>query len=136
MTNLEGRLIRLELLLKHDEQRLSSLESRAATLEQQGRQPLAQMWQGGGGGIQVAFWTVSPSGGVAVSTGNWPTITPQTWTSDVYKDVGGTLTLEATGATIRWFYRDTDPGNRLVAVQPNGDGTYDALADSCTKVTA
>ncbi len=134
MTNLEGRIIRLELLLQSAQDALRKLDGRAGSLEQQARQPLAQMWQGGGGGTQVAYWTKSPTGGIAASTGNWPTIAPETFAEDVYKDVGGTLTLEATAATIRWFYRDADPGDRLVPVQPNGDGSYDALADSCTAV--
>ena len=137
MTNLEGRIIRLEVLLKAQAETIRALAVRLDTLEQDARQPMAMMWQGGGsGGGGIAYWTKSPTGGVAVSSGNWPTITPQTWTENVYKDVGGTLTLEATSATIRWFFRDTNPGDRLVPVIPNGDGTYDARGDSCTKVVA
>jgi hypothetical protein len=134
MTNLEGRIIRLELLLKASQDYARKLEGRVSSLEQQARQPLAQMWQGGGGGEQIAFWTKSPTGGIVASTGDWPAIAPETFVEDVYKDVGGTLTLEATGATIRWFFRDPDPGDRLIPVIPNGDGTYDARASSCTAV--
>lgn len=134
MTNLEGRIIRLELLLAASQDAVRKLEGRAASLEQQARQPLAQMWQGGGGGGDpIPLWAVTP-GAVAASTGTWPAITAATFTSDVYKDVGGTLTAVATDATIRWFYRDAATVGKLVPVMDNGDGSYDARADSCTRV--
>jgi len=134
MTNLEGRLIKLELLVKDQAQTIRALNTRANAMEQQGRQPLAMMWQGAGGGGDVrAYWCRTP-GAVAAATGTWPTLTATPFTADVYKDVAGTMTLEATGATVRWWYKDTAVVNKLVPCLPNGDGTYDALADSCTAV--
>jgi hypothetical protein len=134
VTNLEGRIIRLELLLQSAQDALRKLDGRAGSLEQQARQPLAQMWQGGGsGGDPIPLWAITP-GAVAAATGTWPTLTPSTFTSDVKKDVAGVLTAVATGATIRWFYKDGATIGKLVPVMDNGDGTYDARADSCTRV--
>lgn len=123
------------------ERRIDELTSRLARSENrlaQTEQSAAKLWGGttilNSGAANVALWTISPSSGVTAATGVWPTLTPSTWTEDVYSDVGGTLTSVASGATIRWWYKDADPGNRLVPVIPNGDGSYDAVADSCTRV--
>jgi len=134
LTNVEGRLIKVELETRALREENRALRVRAETLEQQGRQPMAMMWQGGGGGGEaIPLWAMTP-GPVAAATGVWPTLTPSTFTSDVVKDVGGTMTPVATGATIRWFYKDTATIGKLVPVMDNGDGTYDARATSCTRV--
>jgi hypothetical protein len=84
---------------------------------------------GGGGSL---YWCRTP-GSVAAASGTWPAITPSTFTADVYIDAGG-LTLQYSGATIRWFYKDTEVVNKLVPCMSNNDGTFDAIASSCTAV--
>lgn len=122
------------------ERRLAELERRVGQIDQkttQASQSVAQVWGqqtgGGGGGSQSAYWTMSPSGGMAASSGTFPTITPTTATLTVYQDVGGTLTAAGT-AVCRWFYRDALAQYKLLALQPNGDGSFDILASSCTVV--
>ncbi len=96
---------------------------------------MAQVWGlpvgSGSGGGSITFWC---QGTFSAASGSWPTITPTTGTLDVYKDVGGTLTLETSGATVRWFYLDASGSNKLIPLIPNGDGSYDAVAASCTAV--
>lgn len=133
MTNAEGRIIRLELLLMAQAEQLRALSTRATALEGQSRQPLAMMWDPGGGGSTVSLWAMTPSA-VAAATGTWPTLAPSTFTSDIKKDVGGTLTTVATGASVRWFYKDAIAAGKLVPVMDNGDGSYDGRANSCTRV--
>lgn len=131
MTNLEGRVIRLELMLKKAEDALRAANTRLNTLETNGRQPLAMMWNQGGGGMGGVLWVLTPGTG-GPATGTWGTITPDSFTADVYRTVGGAQTLVATGATIYWWYNDTFAASKPVPVGDNGDGTYDAIAEGCT----
>ena len=132
MTNLEGRLIRLELLLKHDEQRLSSLESRAATLEQQGRQPLAQMWQAGGGGGGPVFIALTGAGGIAAASGAPAGGTPGSASLSIYQLVGGSYTSMGTATVYNCYLSATAASVKVLTVGTNGDGTYTVLGESCT----
>jgi hypothetical protein len=106
-------------------------EARIARLENLMSQ-VRQGFGGGGGGQGLALWCQGT--GVSAATGSWPTLTPSTFTADIYRDVGGTLTLVTSGATVRWFYKDSSASGKLIAVVPNGDGTFDAISDSCTGV--
>lgn len=103
----------------------------------QAEQSTNMVWQdqggGGGGDIVKAYWCTTPAA-VPAATGVWPTLTPSTFTADVYADGSGTLAVVAPGSTIRWWYKDAAAAGKLVPVIPNGDGSYDAIADSCTRV--
>lgn len=89
---------------------------------------------GGGGGSQVkALWCMTPSA-VSAATGVWPTLTPHTFTADVYANGSGTLTIVAPGSTVYWWYKDAIAAGKLIPVIPNADGSYDAVASSCTRV--
>ncbi len=122
------------------QRRIEEISTRLAMVQSVGvetAQGLAKTWSdfgSGGGSSQLAYWAKSPHTGIVASTGDWPDIVPEPFGSDIYQDVGGTLTLVATDATVRWFFRDACGNDLLVPVQPNGDGTYDALAASCTAV--
>lgn len=131
MTDVEGRLIRLELMVRGQAETIRSLLTRAGTLEQQGRQPLAMMWQGGGGGAVASYWCLTPAGG-GPATGTWGTLTPATFTADVYSTVAGAQVAIATGATVYWWYNDTFAANKPMPLMSNDDGTYDAIAEGCT----
>lgn len=92
---------------------------------------------GGGGGSEPAYWTVGDGLGNA-ATGTWPTLTPYTFTADVYKFVGTTQTLVASGVTVNWPYKDPmdTTAGKLMPLKPNDDGTsYDAIEESCMVVT-
>lgn len=93
-------------------------------------------------GASPVYWTRSPTGGIPAAGGSWTGgastgqagLSPSTFSAGVYLDQGGTLNLVATGCTVRWFYKDSDPGSRLIPCVPNGDGTFDAIGDSCSAV--
>jgi hypothetical protein len=136
-SNLEGRVIQLEIALKAMKDRLQAVTDRAAALRQQ-TQVLAGANYGGGGGAGSNFplWAITPAAGILAATGAWPTLTPRTFVADIYQQTVGaaTLTLVYPGATIYWWYKDPDPGNRLSFVMVNQDSTYTAIVDSCTRV--
>lgn len=129
----DARAQETERIIEDLLRRLARLEQRVTA----GNQQVAQLWQvppgGGGGGTQIAYWAMSPIGGMAASSGTFPTITPTTANLTVYTDVGGTLTAAGT-AVCRWFYRDALAQYKLLPLQPNGDGSFDILASSCTIV--
>jgi hypothetical protein len=128
------RFLELERRMAHLERRLGQIDSKATQAGQNAAQVWGGPWQGGGtGGAQSAWWAMSPAGGMAASTGSFPTITPSTATLTVYQDVGGTFTSAGT-AVCRWFFRDALPQYMLIALQPNGDGSYDILLNGCTIV--
>ncbi len=80
------------------------------------------------------YWARMPSA-ISAASGSWPTLTPSTFTSDIYVDVAGTLTLVASSQTVRWFYKDAGISGSLVPVEPVDSGTnWDAIANSCTAV--
>ena len=130
----EPRILEIERRLEQLRHELGRMQA----LLTETQQSLNRAWMnspaGGSGGGGQALWTISPGGGIAAATGTWPTLTPTTFTAAIYSDVGGTLTEVTPSATVRWFYKDTDPGNRLLAVFDNGDGSYDIVVDSCTRV--
>src|SRR5271157_1681211 len=88
-----------------------------------------------GSGNGAVFWASNRSGAVSAATGSWPTLPPSTFTSDIYVDLAGTLTLVASSQTVRWFYKDSAAANSLIPVEPTDNGTaWDAIANSCTAV--
>src|SRR5271165_1465671 len=58
---------------------------------------------------------------------------PSTFTSDIYVDLAGTLTLVASSQMVRWFYKDSAASGSLIPVEPTDNGTaWDAIGNSCT----
>jgi hypothetical protein len=85
---------------------------------------------GGGGSL---CWARTPSS-VSAATGTWPSLTPSSFTSDVYRRAGTSLDLVAEAATIYWFYLDAADEGKLVPCVRNADGSFDAVLDSCTEI--
>jgi hypothetical protein len=129
----EGWFKQLFSRISATERNYQDVISRLNQLQQQMRTIPAGAGPGGGGGMQQVCWCRTP-GSVSAATGSWPSLTPATFSADIYQDTGGTLTQVASSATVRWFYKDTAAANKLVPCFPNPDGTYDAVAESCTAV--
>jgi hypothetical protein len=127
-----GRIYSLEQRAKAFARTLADVLARLARAEVNIQQSQGGGGFGGGGAVR-SYWCRTP-GTVAVATGTWPSLTPTTFTADVYLSDSGALTSFATGATIYWWYKDAAAANKLVGLLPNGDGTYDARHDSCTAV--
>jgi hypothetical protein len=126
-----GRIYALEQRFKAIGRTLSDVLSRLARVETN----LQQIPSGGsGGGAPVRSYWCRPSAAVAAATGTWPSLTPATFTADVYVSDAGSLASAATGATVYWWYKDGIAANKLVGLTPNGDGSYDGRHDSCTAV--
>ncbi len=84
------------------------------------------------------YWARSPSGGISAAGGSWTGgLSASTWVSQIMVDTGGSpagLGVVTTGAVVKWFYKDSAPAYTLIPCIANGDGTYDALGNSCTAV--
>lgn len=109
--------------------RLTDAETRLARLETMLTQVAGG--SGGGGGSLSSFWCLTPGTG-GPATGTWGTITPVTFTADVYQTISGAQSLLVAGATIYWWYNDTYAASKPIPLMSNGDGTYDAIAEGCT----
>jgi hypothetical protein len=135
MTALEGRIVRLELMLDAARNAIAALQARATSLEGQARGASGMSYNlGGGGSAAASYWAMAPAGGSPASTGTFPTITPSGGTSiTVYQSIGGTLGAIGT-RTVRWWYRDSLPQYTLVPVVLCADGSFDAICNSCTIV--
>ena len=88
---------------------------------------------GSAGGSTRLHWARVPVGGVDAATGTWPSLSPSSFTSDVYRG-GGSLALVAEDATVYWYYLDGADEGSLVPCLPNGDGSYSAVTNSCTPI--
>lgn len=73
-----------------------------------------------------------PSGTPSGATGSWPSITPTSFTADVYMASFGALVKVATGATIYNFYAASLSASKTCSLIDNRDGTYTVIAQSCT----
>jgi hypothetical protein len=83
---------------------------------------------GGGGG---AFFC-QPSGSVAGATGTWPTLTPTSFTADVYQMVGGVLTLITASAGISNGFPAALVASKVCFVAADTSGAYVVVSQSCT----
>ncbi len=127
LEQLEARFERLRLDLQDTQRKLTQAL-------QQIRDGQAMYVPTGGGSANAIFWAHAPSA-IAASSGSWPTLIPSTFTSDIYVDLAGTLTLVASSQTVRWFYKDSAANGSLIPVEPTDNGTaWDAIANSCTAV--
>lgn len=127
LEQLEARFERLRLDLQDAQRKLTQAL-------QQIRDGQSRYVPTGGGSANAILWAQAPSA-IAAATGSWPTLTPSTFTSDIYVDLAGTLTLVATSQTVRWFYKDSAASGSLIPVEPTDNGTaWDAIANSCTAV--
>jgi hypothetical protein len=88
-----------------------------------------QVW---GEPSQVAAFVCQPSAAVTGATGTWPTITPVSFTADVYQVAGTTMTKITPNATIYNWYAASLVASKTVTVEPDGTGAYVAIAQSCT----
>jgi hypothetical protein len=125
MEQLEARFERLRI------QFLQAQADIARALQQ-----IRDLQTGGGGGssVQTPLYWATNSGSVSAASGTTlPGLTPTTFTSSIYTNVSGTLTLQATSQTVYWWYLDSLPANSIVPVEPSNSGTtWDAIANGCT----
>jgi hypothetical protein len=129
-TNLEGRLIHLEQLLTAQADALLRLQQQVAALQQAVRVTQSSPYGAGGGG-NGTYWATNPSAVSAATGSTIAGLTPSTFTSNIYYDAGGTMTLQQSSATVYWWYLDGLPANSLVPVTQSG-ANWDALANGCT----
>lgn len=131
MTN--GRLVEIERLFRNLARSLADALARLARAEQ-AIQQVSGGRGGGGGGITRLHWARIPTGGVLAATGTWPSLVAESFASDVYKGDGSGLLLVSEDATVYWRYLDGADAGSLVPCVPNGDGSYDAITNSCTPI--
>jgi hypothetical protein len=83
-------------------------------------------------GQQETVYFCQPSSSVSGATGTWPSITPASFTADVYQASRATLTKYVTSATIYNWYAASLDANKTTNVKPDGSGAFVAIAESCT----
>jgi hypothetical protein len=127
MTNLEARTKRLEDELEDARRLIRELQTEVGKIRQD-QFAASPAGGGGGGGAGVFFCLPTSLGG---ATGSWPTLTPGSQSLTVYQVVGGALSSIGT-ATVKNFYPAATVASKVLEVTPNGDGTYSAVAQSCT----
>ncbi len=125
LERLEYRFEQMRLALQQALQAIAKLQSDLANLQQGG---------GGNSGGQNSIYWATNSSAVGPATGSTLAgLTPATFTSNIYVDNGGTMTLVATSATVRWFYLDTAAANSIIPVEPAADQmAWDAIGNGCT----
>jgi len=130
----QERLLEIERRQNRDRNRIDDLASTVAEL----RQLLNKLANGlgggqGGGASTFLHWARIPTGGVDAAAGTWPSLTPSSFTSDVYRS-GPALAIAAEAATVLWFYLDPADAGKLVPCIPNADGSFSAILDACTVI--
>ncbi len=121
---LEERFERLLLII-------GDMQAAIGRLQQPALNPAGSQ-QTSSGITPLYFATNSASLGPATGT-TLAGITPATFTSSVYTNVGGVMTLQAASQTCYWWYLDTALANSIIAVEPNAAGTgWDCIATGCT----
>lgn len=122
MTDLEGRVVRLELILKAYQAENLKLGQRVQDLEQQVR--TGEGGGGGGAGNSAVVYTIAP---VVISAGG--NVTGQT----VKALINGTSTTISTTATVynQMAVATVSTAGKTIIVGPNGDGTFTAITQSC-----
>jgi hypothetical protein len=73
-----------------------------------------------------------PGTTVSGATGTWPTITPISFTADVYIVSGSVMTKIAPSATIFNWYAASLDANKTCTLMQDSSGSFVVLAQSCT----
>jgi hypothetical protein len=121
-TELEARLIRLELIVRAWQPYITKIEGRITELEQQTRSSTGGGYGGGSsasGTFYIAPVVIAAGGSVAGQT--------------VYYLLAGAATvITASGTVYNKMAVATVAGTgQTIIVGPNGDGTYLAISQSC-----
>ena len=134
MTNAEARIVHLEQELRRDELAIAALQAAIAALQQAVRTGQTSPYGGGGStGPQPVYWATNAGAVLAATGSTLAGLTPTTFTSNIYCNVSGTLTIQASSQTVYWWYLDALPINSIVAVEPSNSGaSWDAIANGCT----
>ncbi len=131
MLNLESRLIFVEEAIRSLQDVQRQLAQRVGALEQNQWNTSGGGGFGGGGGSGV-FYCQAPASGSWGATGTWPSLTPGSFTADVYQANGTSLNLIMSSATIKNWYPASPANSKVIELQPGGSGAYVTVAQSCT----
>jgi uridylate kinase len=130
-SNLETRLFRLEQSIVQDEQKLATLAQQVAQLAQQLWAVAAMAGGGGGGGGGVFYF--SPTAALSGPAGAPGTGSPTSLANQhIYAISGGAWSSVSTTATVSCGLPSGIVATKTCICIPNGDGTYSAIAQSCT----
>jgi hypothetical protein len=128
MTNVEFRLLRVENDLTAIKRQLDDIFQQLGKIAQNQFAP-GNVGLGSGGGGGNTFFCLPTALGAA--TGTWPSLTPASQSLTVYQVVSGALSSVGS-ATVYNFYPAATVASKVLQVKANGDGTYSAVAQSCT----
>ena len=121
---LESRVEYLVRYLQDLLPQLRSAQQSARTANQQ--YPYTSVGSGGG------TFFCQPSGTVSGASGTWPSITPVSFTANVYQGTAGSLTLVTSSATIWNYCAASLVASKTCPVIADGSGAYAVYTQSCT----
>jgi hypothetical protein len=130
VNSLEARLFELEKAMRAVQDAIRQLTQRVGALEQQAFASTGGSQGGGGGGANSYFCL--PVAAVAGAGGTWPAITPASFTADVYRASGTSLTLVQSAATCYNYFPAALVASKVVFLSSDGQGNYDTVTQSCT----
>lgn len=73
-----------------------------------------------------------PGSSVGGESGTWPSLTPASFTADVYQVSGTSITIYLSSAKVYNWYAAGLDANKTATVAADGAGTFVVLAQSCT----
>jgi hypothetical protein len=115
--------------LEYLKRMLQDLTQQLKAVQQQAR--TASSGDGGGGGGAGSFYCL-PSSAVGGAAGTWPTLTPASFTADVYQANGAALNLVQASAQCYNFMPAGLVTSKVVYLSADGQGNFDAVTQSCT----
>lgn len=80
----------------------------------------------------VAVYECQPSAAVTGATGTWPSLTPISFTADVYQIANGKLTKVVSGATVWNGLPASLAASKVCYCLADGSGAYVVISQSCT----
>jgi hypothetical protein len=82
--------------------------------------------------VMAIFFCKTPSSGSWGATGSFPSLTPGSFTADVYRAAAGSLSEAKAGATVYNYFPASPAVSKVVEVFSDGQGNFITGPQSCT----
>ncbi len=127
---IEGRVKaceeRIEYLIRYLQDLIPQLRAAAQSARTAGAT------YGSSGGSSGGTYFCQPGSTVSGATGTWPSLTPISFTADVYVTAGSSGVLSMASATVYNWFPASLAASKVCFVLPDGSGTFVVVTQSCT----
>ena len=131
-SNLEARIIQLELRAQLTQRALDQARQRIDQLTQTARTPGGSPSGGGGGGGSGVFVARTGAGGIAAASAAPAGGTPGSATCAIYLIYGGAYFSMGSRMVLNPMLSATAASAKVLVCHSNGDGTFTLSSESCT----